>query len=149
MFVIGGIGRGESSEEILELSRSERGDRCVESGLGIGFEGGKGSEEFFLGLLGVDAEEKVDERGGLSFAGAWDDGFGECVERGELLDGQKKWFGAFGGEMGIGGVEERAIQKMFVDGMSGGRERRENASGYAGENHLRGFATRNAARNRR
>jgi len=81
----------------------------VKRGLGIGFECGKGSEEFFLSVVGVDAEEKVDERGRLSFAGAGDDGFGKNIERSELLRGQKHRLAVLGGEMRIGGVEQGAI----------------------------------------
>ena len=93
-----------------------------------------------LGFGRVDAEQKIDERCRLSFSGSWDDGFGKNIERRELLRGQKKWFGVFGGEMSIGGIEESAVQKMLVDRMSGGSEWSENASGQAGENDLCDFA---------
>ena len=101
-----------------------------------------------LRFRSIDAEQKIDERRGLGFAGAGDDCFGENVERGQLLLGQEKWLGVFGGEVSIGGVEQGVVQKMLVDGMSGGCERRKNASGHAGENHLCRFTTRKAARTR-
>src|SRR5438094_7376406 len=98
-FVVSGIGNGERCQQVMELAGTERLEGGVIFAFRSCFDCGDRRQESLLNSVSIGAEQKIDERGRLRFAGAWDNSFGKEVERGELLCRQEKWFACFGGKM--------------------------------------------------